>query len=420
MYETILRFDSSGLDGIKREAVRTAFSEADGRLDAGELDETVRAGREHLSTSSGLHNRPKFRLRSATAMDGEVRLALGPTNYFDYLATNHDGPLNRALVAKGREDHGDPDVYLSNAIGNVAVVTTTDGKVVMLRRSNSVPTFAGYLDLPGGHPEPENVNQRLDEGVALNAELYGSILDEIDEEIGIRRCEVLGLDLIGIVRSFGDGRKPEMLFHVSTGLDSAALEARYNSETERPESVNLMIGSPEHFLFDDIELTVPARAALELSMAMQADIRPTASRLGPFTAVILDLDSFVPLAALDETAIRESEKIARLIARTGDAREIILSTAQDAGAAEDLLSKLDAPKIPMIISVPDDGSRKVRCDTVLREAGLVGPECLAVEKTLQGLDAAFRAGCATVAVGFSSDVPQPQSKWSIESIDELE
>lgn len=36
-----------------------------------------------------------------------------------------------------------------------AVVETSDGFVVSLRRSNGVAEGQGMMDAPGGHPEPE-------------------------------------------------------------------------------------------------------------------------------------------------------------------------------------------------------------------------------------------------------------------------
>jgi len=43
--------------------------------------------------------------------------------------------------------------HTANPLGNGAVVETSDGKILLLKRSNNVGEFPGHFVFPGGHPE---------------------------------------------------------------------------------------------------------------------------------------------------------------------------------------------------------------------------------------------------------------------------
>lgn len=83
-----------------------------------------------------------------------LRLQLGLTCYKDFLGTNwSEEAMN--LQQRGRLEVGDPQALLAQPLGVGAVLLTSDGQVVMLRRSQRVAEAAGLLDIPGGHPEPK-------------------------------------------------------------------------------------------------------------------------------------------------------------------------------------------------------------------------------------------------------------------------
>lgn len=83
-----------------------------------------------------------------------LRLQLGLTCYKDFLGTNWSQEAVN-LQQRGRLESGDPQVLLAQPLGVGAVLVTSDGQVVMLRRSQRVAEAAGLLDIPGGHPEPK-------------------------------------------------------------------------------------------------------------------------------------------------------------------------------------------------------------------------------------------------------------------------
>lgn len=83
-----------------------------------------------------------------------LRLQLGLTCYKDFLGTNWSHEAVN-LQQRGLLEVGDPQAMLAQPLGVGAVLLTSDGQVVMLRRSQRVAEAAGLLDIPGGHPEPK-------------------------------------------------------------------------------------------------------------------------------------------------------------------------------------------------------------------------------------------------------------------------
>lgn len=239
-----------------------------------QLEKLIEDRRDFLARQSTLRIYPqsKFRLSASSLGDNGLCLTLGLTDYFDYLCTNHDALLNRKLRRCGRKVHGNEDVYLSNAIGNLVVATTSDGKIPMLLRSSTVATFAGYLDLPGGHPEPDVLMDEVDcdENLSdrVRNELFDSIIREIVEELNLERDNILSANVIGVIRNPEDGYKPEMIFHTRLNLSSRELTERYaQSSNMCEESVELRFWScgsvfPSTPL--GVSVTVPAAAALHL------------------------------------------------------------------------------------------------------------------------------------------------------------
>nr|GLL40840.1 nudix hydrolase 9 [Ipomoea trifida]GLL41058.1 nudix hydrolase 9 [Ipomoea trifida]GLL44306.1 nudix hydrolase 9 [Ipomoea trifida] len=69
-----------------------------------------------------------------------------------FVGTNLSPLSERFLVQS--EDDCKQCQHTSSPLGNGAIVETSDKKILVLRRSNRVGEFPGYLVFPGGHPEP--------------------------------------------------------------------------------------------------------------------------------------------------------------------------------------------------------------------------------------------------------------------------
>ena len=156
------------------------------------------------ATGGKLFDLSKFRLHHIAwaSSDGDtIEIALGLTSYKEYIGTNlRPEPERARLEADGArcdpsqgarrassEDGGGGGVraHLSNALGCEAMLVTSDGAAVLLRRSGAVATGTGLYNGPSGHPEPSHAiltaAEKLDDRRAL-AELFGSILQEVCTE----------------------------------------------------------------------------------------------------------------------------------------------------------------------------------------------------------------------------------------------
>uniref|UniRef100_A0A8C5CT47 Uncharacterized protein n=1 Tax=Gadus morhua TaxID=8049 RepID=A0A8C5CT47_GADMO len=123
-----------------------------------------------------LFNGSKFRLHSFTFDSSKapmsrrgrseagprLTLRLGLTSYKDFLGTNWSERAG-ALRRRGETELNDPCGLLAQPLGVGGVLCTSDGKVVLIRRSQRVAEAGGLLDIPGGHPEPQvrNFSRKL-------------------------------------------------------------------------------------------------------------------------------------------------------------------------------------------------------------------------------------------------------------------
>ena len=125
-------------------------------------------------------------------------------------------------------------------------VETTDGKVVLIKRSGNVGECAGMVVCPGGHPEPKALPMERpaaadDDGAwqqAILAELWDSILNEVEEETGIPKSELEEPVCIGVVRRVVNHR-PNMMFVIRCRLSAAEVKLKYKDATDKYESTGV-------------------------------------------------------------------------------------------------------------------------------------------------------------------------------------
>lgn len=102
-----------------------------------------------------LWNGTKFRIDSVSLAEDQVTpiFNLGITCYKDFIGTNWS-PDAKLYHTLGKENHGNEQAYMSDALGVGALVQTTDDCAILLRRSQHCGEAVGLWDIPGGHPEP--------------------------------------------------------------------------------------------------------------------------------------------------------------------------------------------------------------------------------------------------------------------------
>lgn len=170
-----------------------------------------------------------------------LTLKLGLTCYKDYLGTNWSGKVEE-LRRRGQEEFGDPLAMLAQPLGVGAVLCTSDGQVVFIRRSQKVAEAGGLLDIPGGHPEPKVVCERLGEAAgegqisavlmqqrpdAVVSELFSSVCAEVRDEVNIPLSSLGAPVLMGVALNHTSAGRPSAEFYVSCSLSSDEVRKLY-------------------------------------------------------------------------------------------------------------------------------------------------------------------------------------------------
>lgn len=101
-----------------------------------------------------LWNGTKFRIDSVEQQGNTPVFKLGLSDYKDFICTNWS-PNARLYHDLGEKNYANPQAYMSDALGVGSLVETSDGFMILLRRSAHVGEAVGLWDIPGGHPEPQ-------------------------------------------------------------------------------------------------------------------------------------------------------------------------------------------------------------------------------------------------------------------------
>ncbi|XP_078001294.1 uridine diphosphate glucose pyrophosphatase NUDT22-like [Glandiceps talaboti] len=244
-------------NGISKSNVRVVLGDQFNRkvLDTHETNiETIWAKR--VEQNPRLFNGSKFRLDSAKYENNGVTLNLGLTCYKDYLGTNWS-PEVKSLHKYGVRDFENSQVYLSDPAGVGALVQTVDDYVMFMRRSDKVGEAPGLWDVPGGHPEPEELLALLGKDKKLDIkefsisefgpddvveEIFNSILREVRDEINIPMKYLSEPVLLGVAGNNTSAGRPSMEFFIRCSLSSTEVNDLYSSGgAEAEESTNLKL-----------------------------------------------------------------------------------------------------------------------------------------------------------------------------------
>jgi len=230
--EVLCDFDRKW-DGKPAVEIDAALS--DGGNDTAERLEDI--WQEKLRKNSRLYNGSKFRLAGVTQTEeGKLTLHLGMTDYKQFICTNC-APLSvqRRLVEASEQlsEKRDKDLFFSNAFGVSAVVLTNDNFVILIQRAAHVGEFPGYLDLPGGHPEPDIVLEiikkafggKVDEIIGgketneiIVQQFFDSITSEVLDEIGDLEKEISSPVLLGFLRNKLTAGRPSAAFLINCNI----------------------------------------------------------------------------------------------------------------------------------------------------------------------------------------------------------
>lgn len=166
-----------------------------------------------------------------------LKLQLGVTCYKDYIGTNWSQNVEN-LLRRGETEFADPQAFLAQPLGVGAVMATSDGEVVLLRRSQKVAEATGLLDIPGGHPEPKMVCQEVSEDLirvdllqgkerAIVSEIFSSVCAEITDEVNVPLNSLSKPLLLGIALNHTSACRPSAEFFVQCSLTTSEVRDYY-------------------------------------------------------------------------------------------------------------------------------------------------------------------------------------------------
>ncbi|KAM8910711.1 uridine diphosphate glucose pyrophosphatase NUDT22 isoform 2-T6 [Spinachia spinachia] len=229
-----------------------------------------------------------------------LTLRLGLTCYKDYLGTNWSRRAAE-LRQRGEVEFGDPLALLAQPLGVGGVLCTDDGQVVLIRRSQRVAEAGGLLDIPGGHPEPKAVCERLgrrvrEEQIGVHmmqrrpvvSELFSSVCGEIRDEVNVPLSSLGAPVLMGVALNHTSAGRPSAEFYVSCSLTSDEVRRLYRKGgAEASESTEIIFLCKTEVMQLDRrsplwpQLCPSAKGAVLLYQTVKPSRATTASEEGP-------------------------------------------------------------------------------------------------------------------------------------------
>jgi len=193
------------------------------------------------------------RVQSVKVINGRLSFVFGPTSYREFFGTNLYGAST--AMATG-------EACLANPLGVSATVITRDGFLAYGRRSDRVAFHAGFVHGFGGMLDEQ------DRGLNKKFDLFGCIVREVCEELGLSSSHISDVRHVGLVRD-NTLQQPEMLFDVTVAVDKAYLASRFEPSLSDGEhtKIEFVPDDPEGVatFLDRVDRMAPvAQAALLL------------------------------------------------------------------------------------------------------------------------------------------------------------
>lgn len=227
------------------------------------------------------YDAPKFRLAGLSNGYDRLTFRIGLTSYREYLAYRTSAGLRHLAYARARSLCVPVESFMPNTIGNVAIILTKDSQSIAVRRSRKVSTYAGYFDLPGGHPEPSRVpelsqnrsSQIINQSIL--DELFGSVRREVCEDLSVPLTAMGTPVLLTVLENFRDIRTPDMVFLLPVQLTTTELCHHFQKgSSTHIEVADIALFSP--FEADGISELYPQTPIMEGALCA---IQPIASRI---------------------------------------------------------------------------------------------------------------------------------------------
>lgn len=194
-----------------------------------DLEEMVaRAWRGHLNNAGlrgyHLYNGRIVRLLRYRVEDNRLLMEGGPSDFAHFIGTNY---LNYHRASEFGWD------TFSNPIGVSGILITRDGWILYGRRNERVACHPGYVQAFGGSLEV----QELQADGTFDA--FACVLRELEEEAGVRDCDVTEITCIGLARD-RQIRQPELIFDVQVRQSREEMADRLRHDDPEQEHAEMV------------------------------------------------------------------------------------------------------------------------------------------------------------------------------------
>lgn len=134
--------------------------------------------------------------------DGKLYLTFGKTDYKELMGTNIAYPVIREILG---------EQYMSNGTGLSAAIRTSDERLVLGQRSETLAEEAGYYHVCGGHlcPARHIWQGRLDP--------FSAVADGIEQEFGVAKRRISNTVCLGLAIN-SKTYKPGLIFYVDLDM----------------------------------------------------------------------------------------------------------------------------------------------------------------------------------------------------------
>lgn len=174
-----------------------------------------------------LIDRPKVILLDTQIKDDKLYLKLGRGRYKDFVGTYET------------ELHDSDPALVPRNFSISALLETTDGYIVLLKRSQGVFQYPNWISTFGGSVEPEDVD---DMG---NIDPFKAVTREVSEEAGITPESIHDIKCLGFTKDIHT-KVEDMMFQAKTSLTKDEIEKQQqNQHLEEGECVLVAVNPDE-------------------------------------------------------------------------------------------------------------------------------------------------------------------------------
>ncbi len=183
---------------------------------------------KHIASISSM-----YRLNNASLNKNQLKLRLGLTDFKEYIGTTQEALINNSfrkkLINAGTEDHNDPNYYFANPLAVCTNIITSDNKIPIGMRSNTVAIYKNVPHIIGGYVKVNGENKP--DFSVKDVNLFDNILKELEQELGLNQEHIISSDFLGLVRN-NITRGPEMIYNMTLNITSEELiySWKHNSE----------------------------------------------------------------------------------------------------------------------------------------------------------------------------------------------